>query len=108
MGKEKPKLDNARRLRGIYFVDPDDREYSEILKMQEENWKDLWLPRCRRRPKIMKTTLQAKDLLRCRDVTRNSHTSLDVMLEKVSMTIGTLMEIETCQMRGQDSGSSLC
>ena len=34
--------------------------------MQEENWKDLWLPRCRRRPKIMKTTLQAKDLLRCR------------------------------------------
>ena len=25
--KEKPKLDNARRVRGIYFLDPDDREY---------------------------------------------------------------------------------
>ena len=29
--KEKPKLDNARKLRGIYFIDPDDRKYSEIL-----------------------------------------------------------------------------
>ena len=26
---EKPKLDNARRLRGICFIDPDDTEYSE-------------------------------------------------------------------------------
>ena len=24
---EKPKLDNARRLRGIYFIDPDDQDY---------------------------------------------------------------------------------
>ena len=30
--KEKPKLDNARKLRGIYFIDPDDEEYKEILK----------------------------------------------------------------------------
>ena len=30
--KEKPKLDNARRLKGIYCVDPDGRECSEILK----------------------------------------------------------------------------
>ena len=49
MGKREAeaRLDNARRLRGIYFVGPDDREHSEILKMQEENWKDLWVPRCR-------------------------------------------------------------
>ena len=26
---EKPKLDNARRLRGIYFIDPDDEEFKE-------------------------------------------------------------------------------
>ena len=26
------KLDNARRLRGIYFVDPDDQDYEETLK----------------------------------------------------------------------------
>ena len=24
---EKPKLDNARRLRGIYFIDPDGEEF---------------------------------------------------------------------------------
>ena len=30
--KEKPKLDNAQRLRRIYFVDPDDEEYKLIPK----------------------------------------------------------------------------
>ena len=30
--KEKPRLDNARRLRGIYFIVPNDEEYKEILK----------------------------------------------------------------------------
>ena len=29
---EKPKLDNARRLRGIHFIDPDDMEFKEIIK----------------------------------------------------------------------------
>ena len=28
---EKPKLDNARRLRRIYFIDPGDEEYQEII-----------------------------------------------------------------------------
>ena len=28
---DKPKLDNARRLRGIYFVDPEDMEFKEII-----------------------------------------------------------------------------
>ena len=28
---DKPKLDNARRLRGIYFIDPGDEEYKEII-----------------------------------------------------------------------------
>ena len=28
----KPKLDNARRLRGIYFIDPEDMEFKEIIK----------------------------------------------------------------------------
>ena len=30
--KEKPKLDNGRGLRGIYFIDPDDKENVEILQ----------------------------------------------------------------------------
>ena len=29
---EEPKLDNARRLRGIYFIDPEDKEFKETLK----------------------------------------------------------------------------
>ena len=29
---EKPKLDNARRLRGIYFIEPEDKEFKEIIK----------------------------------------------------------------------------
>ena len=29
---EKPKLDNARRLRGIYFIDPEDIEFKQIIK----------------------------------------------------------------------------
>ena len=29
---EKPKLDNARRLRGIYLIDPDDGELKATIK----------------------------------------------------------------------------
>ena len=29
---EKPKLDNARSLRGVYFIDPDDEEFKDIMK----------------------------------------------------------------------------
>ena len=29
---EQPKLDNARRLRGIYFIDPKDKEFRETIK----------------------------------------------------------------------------
>ena len=29
---EKPKLDNARRLRGIYFIDPEDMKFKEIFQ----------------------------------------------------------------------------
>ena len=33
--KEEPKLDTARRLGGIYLIDPDDEEYTEILRELE-------------------------------------------------------------------------
>ena len=29
---EKPKLDNARRLRGIYFIDPEDKEFKRTIR----------------------------------------------------------------------------
>ena len=33
---EKPKLDNARQLRGIYFIDPEDKEFKETIKNVRE------------------------------------------------------------------------
>ena len=33
---EKPKLDNARRLKGIYSIDPDDEESKDIIKKCRE------------------------------------------------------------------------
>ena len=29
---EKPKLDNARRLRGIFIIDPEDEEFKRVMK----------------------------------------------------------------------------
>ena len=43
---EKPKLDNARRLRGIYFIDPEDKEFKETIKNARRNWKHQWLQLC--------------------------------------------------------------
>ena len=34
---EKPKLDNARRLRGIYFIDLDDQDYKTAFKNANKN-----------------------------------------------------------------------
>ena len=49
---EKPKLDNARRLRGIYFLLPDDQHNKETLKMRGEYSKDLWQQPCRAKGKL--------------------------------------------------------
>ena len=46
-------------------------------------------------------------LLKFFDVTRATDTSLGAMQEKISTTIGTLMEIENCQIRGQVPQGSL-
>ena len=40
------------------------------------------------------------------DVTRNTHTSLDVMRKKILIIIGTWMEKEKCQMHGRVSQDS--
>ena len=29
---EKPKLDDTRKLRGVYFIDPEDKEFKETIK----------------------------------------------------------------------------
>ena len=40
---EKPKLVNARRLQGIYFIDREDKEFKETIKECKKNWKHQWL-----------------------------------------------------------------
>ena len=35
---EKPKLENARRLRGIYFIDPEDEEFKFTMKNTRRKW----------------------------------------------------------------------
>ena len=34
---KKNQLDNARKLRGIYFIDPKDKEYKETIKSARKN-----------------------------------------------------------------------
>ena len=55
---EKPKLHNARRLRGIYFIDPADSEFKDAslkpTNLRESVRKELYT-------KIMKIILQEKD-----------------------------------------------
>ena len=43
---QKPKLDNAGRLRGIYFIDPEDKEFKETIKNAGRKWKHQWLQPC--------------------------------------------------------------
>ena len=46
---EKPKLNNARRLRGICFIDPEDGEYGEKLKNARRKFKVPKMRQCRAR-----------------------------------------------------------
>ena len=43
---EKPKFDNARRLRGIHFIYPEDKEFKETVRNARKNWKHQLLPPC--------------------------------------------------------------
>ena len=40
---EKLHLENARKLRGIYFIDPEDTEFKETIKNARKSWKHQWL-----------------------------------------------------------------
>ena len=52
---QKPKLDNARKLLGIYFIDPADDEVKEILKMRVESWKFRCQQQCHAEPNAKST-----------------------------------------------------
>ena len=61
---EKPKLDNARRLRGIYFLDPDDLDYKETLqnaRRKLDRHVTAAMP-CKRKPRTSNTKVAAEDI----------------------------------------------
>ena len=41
---EKPKLDSARRLEGIYFIDSEDKEFKETIKNARRKWETPMAP----------------------------------------------------------------
>ena len=43
---EKLHLENARKLRGIYFIDPENKEFKEPSRTRVRSWKHQWLPLC--------------------------------------------------------------
>ena len=43
-GQERPKLDNARKMKGIYCIDIDDEEYKELLKNARRQLERLMAP----------------------------------------------------------------
>ena len=42
--EEKIHLDNARKLRGIYFIDPEDKEFKETIKNARKKLETLVAP----------------------------------------------------------------
>ena len=54
--REKPKLDNARKMRALYFIDPDDEEYKDILKNARRKLERPMAPTlpCKRQKSITK------------------------------------------------------
>ena len=44
--EEKLHLENARKLRGIYFIDPEDKEFKETSRTRVRSWKHQWLLLC--------------------------------------------------------------
>ena len=59
---EKPKLDNARRLRGIYFIDPEDKELKESIGNAQKRMETPMAPsmRCKTCKKSKKAETRSK------------------------------------------------
>ena len=67
---EKTKLDNARRLRGIYFTDPEDGEYKESFKNARKSWRYRWRRLCHVQRETKKRSQKSREI---DDETRGSN-----------------------------------
>ena len=57
---EKPKLDNAGRLRGTYFIDPEDKELKETIRNARKNGKHHALQDVRPVARLMVSSLNLR------------------------------------------------
>ena len=69
---EKPKLDNAQRLRGIYFIDPDDEERKETRKNTRRKLERPVAPviPCKRTARTSTTKVAAKQEIASQKVSK--------------------------------------
>ena len=84
---EKPKLDNARRLRGIYFIDPEDIEFKEIIKNASRNLETPMAP-----------------AMPCKTCKKNKHGEIRSKTDDFKSTFACILEAsESTRMRMEES-----
>ena len=76
---EKPKFDNARRLRSIYFIDPDEEEFKDIMKKARRK---LEVPM----PAAMLCKIQREKYRETCRVEKNCKTQYDCIVEADEFT----------------------
>ena len=77
---KKPKLDNARRLRGIYFIDPEDKEFKHTIENARKKLETRMAPAM-----LCKTSKKSKHG-ETRDKTNEFKTKLACILETSEST----------------------
>ena len=119
-GQRRPRRgtrNSSRRIKRVFFqptstIIKEDDSTLDDAEARNDFWSVFWdfVYRHHVEPRVKLCVPREESFpvpLKYIDVTRTTDTSLDEMLEKISMTIGTLMEIENCQMCGQVSQDSL-
>ena len=93
---EKPKLDNSRKLRGIYFIDTDDEEFKNIMKKSRRK---LEIPM----PAAMSCKLQRDKYRKLVAQLKNTRQNAFVLLK--SMNQGSLHKYHEDHIAGKGMNS---
>ena len=96
----KPKLDNAWRLRGIYFIDPADAEFKELSKVRGESWKF----RCQQQNLARSGEESTRELVALLMLARqNTHASLKPTSQRESVWKELCIKIMKTTLQGNES-----
>ena len=74
-GKTRSPNSSARRVRGIYFIDPDDQDYQETLKIVRKKLGRAMAPAmpCKRMVRASTTKVVAKQEIACQKIPKTIH-----------------------------------